>query len=144
VQEQLEQGKQGDEGAQEMELKLESSEGQAGDLGEMANGDLQDELSKAAEGIADDLTEKFEKEMGPIMESVEAAMEHFGNFDELLDGPQGWDLTKGVWKESGWREFQNLRKKLQNLRELRDLVRTLTSCAAGATLCGLFMRILLQ
>lgn len=62
--------------------------------------------------------------MNPVVESIEDAMQHFGgDLEELLDGKNGWDLSEGLWQKSGWREFRKLRKKLANLRELRDLVR---------------------
>jgi hypothetical protein len=58
-----------------------------------------------------------------VVESIEDAMEHFGDLEQLLDGSKGWDLREGLWRKTGWREFRNLRKKLEKLRELRDLVR---------------------
>ncbi len=37
----------------------------------------------------------------------------------------GYDLSHALWKSDGWREMKELRKKLENLKELRDLVRQL-------------------
>jgi hypothetical protein len=47
------------------------------------------------------------------------------DLDDLADGPEGFDITKGLWQQTGWRELDSLRKKLEELRELRDLVRSL-------------------
>lgn len=44
---------------------------------------------------------------------------------ELADGPEGFDLSRGVWKATGWKEVEALRRKLADLRELRELVRSL-------------------
>jgi hypothetical protein len=43
----------------------------------------------------------------------------------LMEGPVGYDLSHALWKSDGWREMKELRKKLENLKELRDLVRQL-------------------
>lgn len=66
---------------------------------------------------------KYVQEMAPIVESIEAAMEHFGgDLEKLLEGEEGWDLSQGLWQKTGWQEFSKLRKKLEKLRELRELV----------------------
>ena len=44
---------------------------------------------------------------------------------DLMDGKQGFDSSTSVWQQTGWSEVDNLRKKLENLKELRDLVRQL-------------------
>lgn len=44
---------------------------------------------------------------------------------ELLEGEEGFALSQGVWQRDGWRELDDLRKKLENLKELRELVRSL-------------------
>ena len=44
---------------------------------------------------------------------------------ELMEGPVGYDLSHAMWKADGWKEMKELRKKLENLKELRDLVRAL-------------------
>ena len=44
---------------------------------------------------------------------------------DLMEGPVGYDLSHALWKSDGWREMKELRKKLENLKELRDLVRKL-------------------
>ena len=44
---------------------------------------------------------------------------------ELMEGPVGYDLSHALWKADGWKEMRELRKKLEGLKELRDLVRAL-------------------
>lgn len=128
MQEQLESGEQGQEGSPEFEITLESDDaagaaGSSAGAGDDGEADADDAAAAAAEELAEAIAEKFEEELAPVVESIEAAMEHFGDLDELLEGRKGWDLSQGVWQKRGWREFQSLRKKLENLRELRDLVR---------------------
>ena len=38
---------------------------------------------------------------------------------------QGFDLSQGIWRDSGWQEVEELRRKLESLKELRELVRAL-------------------
>jgi hypothetical protein len=42
-----------------------------------------------------------------------------------MEGPEGFDLSKGTWTRNGWKELDELRKKLEDLKELRELVRSL-------------------
>lgn len=46
-------------------------------------------------------------------------------FAGLMDGPQGFDSSRAVWKDAGWREVKDLRKALERMRELTNLVRSL-------------------
>ena len=43
----------------------------------------------------------------------------------LMEGKAGFDSSTSVWKATGWAQVDDLRKKLESLRELRDLVRQL-------------------
>ena len=43
----------------------------------------------------------------------------------LMAGPDGYDLSTALWHDAGWAEVADLRKRLENLTELRDLVRQL-------------------
>ena len=43
----------------------------------------------------------------------------------LMDGPEGFDSSLSVWQSTGWAEVESLRKKLEDLPELRELVRQL-------------------
>ena len=42
-----------------------------------------------------------------------------------MDGPQGFDQSQGLWEARGWAQVEELRKKLERLTELRELVRSL-------------------
>ncbi|GFR40849.1 hypothetical protein Agub_g1499 [Astrephomene gubernaculifera] len=44
---------------------------------------------------------------------------------EALLGADGFDLEGSIWKRQGWSQLDELRRKLEDLRELRDLVRSL-------------------
>lgn len=43
----------------------------------------------------------------------------------LMAGPDGYDLSTALWHDAGWAEVSDLRRRLENLTELRDLVRQL-------------------
>ena len=43
----------------------------------------------------------------------------------LMEGPQGFDQASGLWDKRGWEQVADLRKKLEKLTELRNLVRSL-------------------
>ena len=43
----------------------------------------------------------------------------------LMEGPEGFDQTSGLWDKRGWEQVADLRKKLEKLTELRILVRSL-------------------
>ncbi len=42
-----------------------------------------------------------------------------------MEGPQGFDQSSGLWEARGWRQVDALRRKLEKLKELRELVRSL-------------------
>ena len=44
---------------------------------------------------------------------------------ELMEGPVGYDMSHAVWHNAGWQEMKDLRKKLENLKELRELIKKL-------------------
>jgi len=46
-------------------------------------------------------------------------------YAELMEGPVGYDMSHAVWHNAGWQEMKDLRKKLENLKELRDLIKKL-------------------
>ena len=37
----------------------------------------------------------------------------------------GYDMSHAVWHNAGWQEMKDLRKKLENLKELRELIKKL-------------------
>lgn len=103
--------------------------------------------------MAKELVEDFKQQLQEPMKNLERAQEAFDDLDGLMDGPEGFDLTQvrvavglasrpgapvgldsrecplpalqAVWRQTGWQEIEDLRKKLENLQELRDLVRSL-------------------
>ena len=88
------------------------------------SGDANDTESYA-ETLAKKMLDKFEEDWGPAMEAMDAANMAFDDIDGLMDGPEGFDASSAVWHDSGWREVATLSKRLESLRELRDLVRSL-------------------
>ena len=42
-----------------------------------------------------------------------------------MAGPDGYDLSRALWHDAGWAEVADLRRRLEDLAELRDLVRQL-------------------
>jgi uncharacterized protein with von Willebrand factor type A (vWA) domain len=85
----------------------------------------QQQMQERVKQMTKEMVEAFKAEWAPVMDNLEAASKAFDNLDGLMDGPEGFDLTSSLWKKSGWKEVDDLRKKLENLRELRDLVREL-------------------
>eukprot|EP00208_Stichococcus_sp_RCC1054_P001044 CAMPEP_0206142050 /NCGR_PEP_ID=MMETSP1473-20131121/15266_1 /ASSEMBLY_ACC=CAM_ASM_001109 /TAXON_ID=1461547 /ORGANISM="Stichococcus sp, Strain RCC1054" /LENGTH=666 /DNA_ID=CAMNT_0053536869 /DNA_START=327 /DNA_END=2327 /DNA_ORIENTATION=- len=73
---------------------------------------------------AKQMMEEFKQEWEPVMSNLDAAVKAFDDLEGLMD-PKGYDLSQGIWQESGWKEVEDLRKKLEKLPELRELVRKL-------------------
>ena len=120
------EGENGEDGENErnpedMDVEMEeASSGESPQEGEQeaGNGDF-------AEELAQKMLDKFEEDWAPAMEALEAAEEAFDDVDPLLEGTEGFDAAQSVWHHTGWKQLASLRKKLENLRELRDLVRSL-------------------
>jgi len=77
--------------------------------------------------LARELMEDFKSDWEPAVDKLDKAAKAFEglDLDDLAEGPDGFDITKGLWQQTGWKELDSLRKKLEELRELRDLVRSL-------------------
>ena len=77
--------------------------------------------------IVSQLMEEFKEQWEPAVDKLDKAAKAFEglDLDDLADGPEGFDLTRGLWQQTGWKELDSLRKKLQDLKELRDMVRSL-------------------
>ena len=77
--------------------------------------------------LVQSLMEDFKDQWEPAVDKLDKAAKAFEglNLEDLADGPEGFDLTRGLWQQTGWKELDSLRKKLQELRELRDMVRSL-------------------
>ena len=89
----------------------------------------------AADQIAADLAEQFEAEWRPVAESLGDAEAAFEDLSGLVDGPRGFDTAHALWRDdAGWREVASLSAKLEQLRELRDLVRSLGRAAGKGPL----------
>ena len=74
-----------------------------------------------------ELMEDFKSDWEPAVDKLDKAAKAFEglDLDDLAEGPDGFDITKGLWQQTGWKELDSLHKKLEELRELRDLVRSL-------------------
>ena len=86
------------------------------------------EAAKAAnKELVEQLMEDFKEQWEPAVDKLDKAAKAFEglDLDDLADGPEGFDITKGLWQQTGWQELDSLRRKLEELRELRDLVRSL-------------------
>jgi uncharacterized protein with von Willebrand factor type A (vWA) domain len=121
----------GQEGKQEGEIQMELEDMEGGQTDpnnasptEAEPTSTQDN-SGYAEQLAEQMLQKFEENWAPAMEALDTAAQAFEDIDGLMDGPEGFDSSKSVWHQSGWREVAALRKKLEELRELRELVRSL-------------------
>ena len=114
---------QGDVSREEQQLEVDMDQSTS----EMTEdvGEDDGESSGFAEELAEKMLQKFEEEWSPALEALEAAEDAFDDIDPLLDGPEGFDASEAVWHHTGWKQLASLRKKLENLKELRDLVRSL-------------------
>lgn len=110
-----------DENQLEVQLDDDIQSNQQENEGEMGENDS----SGFAEDLAEKMLQKFEEEWSPALEALDAAEDAFDDIDPLLDGPEGFDASEAVWHHTGWKQLASLRKKLENLKELRDLVRSL-------------------
>ena len=75
---------------------------------------------RSAEELVDALVKQWEK---PI-----AALDRAGRAFDGLEGLLGssmFDLGGGIWNRRGWSDMDQLREKLEDVKELRDLVRSL-------------------
>lgn len=114
-------GGEGESSLEDMEMSLEENSSDSGD-----NGDSQGKgQNDKAKEIVEKLMEEFKEQWEPAVENLEAADQAFAGLDNLMDGPTGFDISQGLWAQRGWKELDALRKKLAELKELRDLVREL-------------------
>ncbi|KAI8463939.1 MAG: hypothetical protein J3K34DRAFT_455000 [Monoraphidium minutum] len=58
------------------------------------------------------------------VETLGRAGRAFDGLEALLGGA-GFELEGNIWKRQGWTQLDELRRKLEDLKELRDLVRSL-------------------
>jgi len=85
------------------------------------------EKEKQKREMVEKIMEDFKEQWEPAVDKLEKASKAFEGLDlnDLTEGPEGFDLSKGLWQVTGWEEMEKLRKKLQDLKELRDIVRSL-------------------
>ncbi|GMH32818.1 hypothetical protein BSKO_00652 [Bryopsis sp. KO-2023] len=121
-------GSGNDENSTELEIELESKDGQMqGDTGSPNEKDQEkeDEIAEELAALTEDLVEEFKEQLEPVMGNLKKAKATFEDLGELLDEKKGFDLSSGMWQRIGWDEMEKLRRKLQDLKELRELVRSL-------------------
>lgn len=109
--------------SEEQQLDVDMNEEIQSEMSEDAGEDS--DSSGFAEELAEKMLQKFEEEWSPALDALDAAEDAFDDIDPLLDGPEGFDASEAVWHHTGWKQLASLRKKLENLKELRDLVRSL-------------------
>ena len=108
----------------EIEMNMQSSK----DEKKKANEDEKEkEKERQKKEMVEKIMEDFKEQWEPTVDKLEKASKAFEGLDlnDLTEGPEGFDLSKGLWQVSGWEEMEKLRKKLQDLKELRDIVRSL-------------------
>ena len=80
---------------------------------------------RAAEALVSAIVQQW----GPPLETLSRAGKAFEGLEGLLGGgaggAAGFDLGSGMWRRKGWAEMDSMRSKLESLKELRDLVRSL-------------------
>ena len=108
----------------DIEMNMESK-----DSSENASSNAEEEKQKEKEKkeMVEKMMEDFKEQWEPAVDKLEKASKAFEGLDlnDLTEGPEGFDLSKGLWQVTGWEEMEKLRKKLQDLKELRDIVRSL-------------------
>lgn len=113
-------GEDGDDNVDEFDMTVDGDpDSAAQEAAERAKEKNKETVSK--------LMEEFKEQWEPAVDKLDKAAKAFEGLDleDLADGPEGFDLTRGLWQQTGWKELDSLRKKLQDLRELRDMVRSL-------------------
>lgn len=111
--------------SKDVQLQLENMEGGGQATDPDQGDDASTESTGFAERLAEEMLKKFEEDWSPMMEALETASLAFEDIDGLMNGPEGFDSSSAVWHQSGWREVEALRRRLEDLQELRELVRSL-------------------
>jgi hypothetical protein len=109
------------------DLDIGMDEGEEDAAGQAARQAARDAARAQNKDIVEKLMEDFRDQWEPAVDKLEKASKAFEGLDlsDLTEGPEGFDVSKGLWQQTGWQELDSLRKKLEELRELRDLVRSL-------------------
>ena len=104
------------EGPQEGGDREEDGEGE----GEAEAPGAAESVKELAETLVNDLREQWQ----PAVEAMDAMDQLLGDND-MDSGSDGFSHTSSFWKNSGWKELKDLSKRLEDLHELRELVRSL-------------------
>ncbi|KAI3428338.1 hypothetical protein D9Q98_006718 [Chlorella vulgaris] len=116
---------QGKDGKKQKEFEVELQESQSSQGDKPQDPSNQEGSSAKAEEFVEQLLDGFKQQWAPLMENLDIAEQAFDDVDGLLEGPTGFDSSSSVWHQSGWKEVAALRRKLEDLKELRELVRQL-------------------
>ncbi|KAK9838520.1 hypothetical protein WJX81_004867 [Elliptochloris bilobata] len=114
----------GNGGSQGRELQI-SLEGMEGGSDISSEEEAQRAREDAAARMTQNMLRKFEEDWRPAVENLEEAALAFDDLEGLMSSPDGYDLSRALWHDAGWAEVADLRRRLENLTELRDLVRQL-------------------
>ncbi|KAI7841137.1 hypothetical protein COHA_005107 [Chlorella ohadii] len=78
---------------------------------------------QTAEALVAALVAQWQKPIDTLGKAGRA----FDGLESLLGGARGgsFDLSGNIWDRKGWAEMDKMREKLEDLKELRDLVRSL-------------------
>ena len=90
-------------------------------------GDEEDEESRnlsPGERKARELVRKLVHEWNKPIDAMKKAGKAFSGFEELL-ASGNFALDGNIWNRKGWEKMDELREKLEHVKELRDLVRQL-------------------
>ena len=108
-------------------MNMESDAGDGDDAAAAAKEAAKEAARERNKDLMSKLMDDFKADWEPAVDKLDKAAKAFEglDLDDLNEGPDGFDVTKGLWRQTGWKELDSLRKKLEELRELRDLVRSL-------------------
>ena len=111
----------------EIDMNMESDAGDGDDAAAAAKEAAKEAARERNKDLMSKLMDDFKADWEPAVDKLDKAAKAFEglDLDDLNEGPDGFDVTKGLWRQTGWKELDSLRKKLEELRELRDLVRSL-------------------
>ncbi len=109
------------------DFSMEAADGGAPAPDPSARPDARAAAEAANAALASQLADEFKAAWDPVVDKLDAAAKAFDGFDlaDLGEERKGFDRGAGVWHATGWTELDALRRKLERLKELRDLVRNL-------------------
>eukprot|EP01025_Chloroclados_australasicus_P045017 TRINITY_DN4906_c0_g1_i1.p1 TRINITY_DN4906_c0_g1~~TRINITY_DN4906_c0_g1_i1.p1 ORF type:complete len:684 (-),score=92.29 TRINITY_DN4906_c0_g1_i1:237-2288(-) len=105
---------------QQQQLQARQAQEEEEEFGSQDWGFIQTKEVKIATKLVEDLINQWK---APV-KALSNASKAFEGLEALLGGA-AFDLQGGIWRRKGWEQLDHLRKKLEDLKELRDLVRSL-------------------